>query len=56
MYTEDLRRNDSGDWEAVEHIDERLPCLDITPPLALVIKSVHCRSSAKTDAKRNQAM
>lgn len=55
MYAEDLGRNDSGDWEAVENVDECLPCLYITPSLALVIKSVHCRSSAKTDAKRYQA-
>lgn len=55
MHAEDLGSNDSGDWEAVEHVDKSLPCLDITPPLALVIKPVHCRSSAKTDAKRNQA-
>ncbi len=45
MYAEDLGRDDSGDWEAVEHVDERLPCLYVTPSLALVIKSVHCRSS-----------
>ena len=53
MHAEDLGRNNSGDWEAIEHIDERLPCLDVTPSLALVIKSIHCRSSAKTDAKEN---
>ncbi len=44
MYAEDLGCNNSGDWEAVEHVDKRLPCLDVTPSLALVIKSVNCRS------------
>jgi hypothetical protein len=44
MHTEYLGRDDGGDWEAVEYVDERLPRLDVTPPLALVIKSVNCRS------------
>ena len=55
MYAEDLATNDSGDWEAIEHVNERPPCLYVTPLLALVIKSVHCRSSAKTEAKRYHA-
>ena len=53
MYAEDPGCNDSGDWEAIEHVDERLPCLhaSVTPSLALVIKSGHCRSSAKDESQ-----
>ena len=42
MDTEDLGSDNSGDWEAVEHVNKCLPCLDITPSLAFVIKAVHC--------------
>ena len=31
MYAKDLGTNDSGDWEAVEYVDERLPYLYVTP-------------------------
>ena len=42
MYAEDLRRDDGGDRKAVEYVYEGPPHPDITPSLALVIKSVHC--------------
>jgi hypothetical protein len=51
MYTEDLGGYDRGDWEAIEHVDECFPCLDVTSSLALVIKAIHCRPLAKTKAK-----
>ena len=42
MYAEDLRRDDGSDRKAVEYVYECLPHHDITPSLALVIKSVCC--------------
>ena len=36
-----LGRDDGGDREAVEHVDERLPDLDVAPPFALVVETVH---------------
>ena len=42
MYAEDARRDDGGDGKAVEYVYEGLPHPDITPSLALVIKSVYC--------------
>lgn len=40
MYAEDLRRYDSCNGEAVEDVDERLPCLQVTPSFAFVVKAV----------------
>ena len=41
MNAEYFRRNDSGNGETVEDVDERLPRLDVTPSLAFVVKSVN---------------
>lgn len=38
----DFRGDDGRDREAVEHVDERLPDLDVAPPFALVVEAVHC--------------
>ena len=40
MDAEYFRRNDGRDGETVEDVDERLPGLDVTPSLALIVKSV----------------
>ena len=42
MHAEDLAGDDSGNRKAVEDVDERLPYLDITTPLAFVVEPVHC--------------
>ena len=44
MYAEDFRRDDGGNGKTVEDVYECLPRLDITPPFALVVKPVHCRT------------
>lgn len=44
MHAKDLRRNYSGNRKAVEDVYECLPRLDITPPLALIIKPVDCKT------------
>jgi hypothetical protein len=44
MNAEDLARNDSSDRQAVERVDERLPDLDVAPPLALVVEAVDCEN------------
>ena len=41
VYTEDLRRDDGRDGQAVEDVDERLPRLDVTAALALVVEAIH---------------
>ena len=40
MNAEDLGRDDSSDGEAVEHVDERLPRLEITPSFAFIVEAV----------------
>ena len=42
MHAKDLRRDYGSDRKAVEDVYECLPRLDITPPLALIIKPVYC--------------
>ena len=41
MDAENLGRDDSSNWEAVEDINESLPSLDITTPFAFVVKAIH---------------
>ena len=41
MHTKDTLIDDSADWESIEALAEVLPSLDIVPPLALIVKSVH---------------
>ena len=53
MYAEDLRRDNGSNGKAVEHVYECLPRLDITPPLAFIIKPVHCGERIRT-ARRIQ--
>ena len=36
MHRENLLVDDGGDWQAIETIGERLPQLDVIPPLACV--------------------
>ena len=48
MYTEDFRRDDGGNRKTVEDVNECLPRLDITPPLALVIKPVYYATRVRT--------
>lgn len=40
MHGEDLLVNDSGNWQAVEAVGERLPQLDVVTSLALVVETV----------------
>ncbi len=40
MHSEDLLIDDRRDWEAIEAVRERLPQLDVVPPLALIVESV----------------
>lgn len=45
MHAEDLRRNNCSNREAIEHVDKRLPHLDVTPSFAFVIESVYYKHS-----------
>lgn len=40
MHGENLLVNDRRDWQAIEAVGERLPQLDVVPPLALVVEPV----------------
>lgn len=44
--TEDLGRDNGGNRQAVEYVDEGLPDLDVAPSLALVVKPVDCGGRA----------
>ena len=41
VHAEDLLVDDGGNGQAVEAVGERLPQLDVVPPLALVVKAVN---------------
>lgn len=41
MYAKDLGGNDGGNGEAIEHVNEGLPRLDVAPSLAFVVEAVH---------------
>lgn len=40
MHSEDLLIDDRGNWQAIEAVRERLPQLDVVPPLTLIVESV----------------
>lgn len=42
MDTKDLAGDDGGDRERVEYVDKRFPDLDVCPPFAFVVETVHC--------------
>lgn len=39
--TKDLAGDDGGDGEGVEHVDKGFPDLDVCPPFAFVVETVH---------------
>jgi hypothetical protein len=41
VHAEDLARDDGGDGQGVEHVDKRLPRLDVCASLALIVEPVH---------------
>jgi hypothetical protein len=41
MNAKDFRRDDGGNWKAIENIDKGLPCLNVATPLALVVEPVY---------------
>ena len=41
MHAEDFRRDNGSDRKTVEDVYECFPRLDITPPLALVVKPIY---------------
>lgn len=41
MNTKDLAGDDGSDGEGVEHVDKRLPDLDVCPALAFVVETVY---------------
>ena len=41
MYAEDLRGDNGCDGETVEDVNESLPCFNITPSFAFIIKSIN---------------
>ena len=43
VHAEDLARDDRGDGEGVEGVDEALPDLDVAPSFALVVEAIHAR-------------
>lgn len=43
MHTENLSRDNCGDRQGIECIDETLPCLDVASALTLVIEAVDPR-------------
>lgn len=40
MHGEDLLVDDGCDWQTVETVRERLPQLDVVPPLTFIIEAV----------------
>lgn len=48
VYAEDFRRDDGSNGKTVEDVYESLPCFNITPPLALVVKPVYYDKRVRT--------
>ena len=55
MYTEDLRRNNSSNRQAIEDIDKRLPGLQVTPSFAFVVEAVDWTCQPK-DQRRERGV
>ena len=45
MNAKDLARHDGSDREGVEHVDKRLPSLDVGPSFTFVVESVDCEGA-----------
>lgn len=52
MDTKDLAGDDGGDRERVEYVDKRFPDLDVCPPFAFVIETVHCGDLVNNSVER----
>ena len=52
MNTKDLARYDRSDREGIEHVDKRLPSLDIGPSFTFVVEPVDYDSGERHETER----
>jgi hypothetical protein len=50
----DLARDDGSDREGVEHVDKRLPSLDVGPSFTFVVESVDCEKKGGAEEQQTE--